>query len=70
MKPNPRKVVELLPKVHEKLSDAAHARRAKMNQLGSILVDYALEHLDDAIGEADRLLAEYEGLDGSGRFEK
>lgn len=41
-----------------------------MNQLGSVLVAYALEHLDDAIGEADRLLAEYEGLNGIGRFEK
>lgn len=61
MSMNPRKVVELMPRVHQELSDVAHERGAKMNQLGSILMAYALEHLDDAIAEADRLLAEYEG---------
>jgi hypothetical protein len=61
MSMNPRKVVELLPRVHQELSDVAHERGAKMNQLGSILMAYALEHLDDAIAEADHLLAEYEG---------
>lgn len=61
MSMNPRKVVELMPRVHQKLSDVAHERGAKMNQLGSILMAYALEHLDDAIAEADRLISEYEG---------
>lgn len=61
MNPNTRKVVELMPKLHERLSDVAHERRARMNQLGSILMAYALEHIDDAISNADKLLEQYEG---------
>lgn len=61
MNPNPRKVVELLPRLHENLSDVAHDRRAKMNQLGSVLMAYALEHIDEALADADRLLEKYEG---------
>ena len=61
MSMNPRKVVELLPRVHQELSDVAHDKGAKMNQLGSLLVAYALEHLDDALADADRLLDKYEG---------
>lgn len=61
MNPNPRKVVELMPRVHERLSDESHARRAKMNELGSLLLAYAMEHIDDALADAERLLKEYEG---------
>lgn len=61
MNPNARKVVELLPRLHERLSDVAHARRARMNQLGSILMAYALEHIDEALSDSDRLLQDYEG---------
>lgn len=61
MNPNARKVVELLPRLHERLSDEAHNRRARMNQLGSILIAYAMEHMDDALADADRLLQQYEG---------
>lgn len=61
MNPTPRKVVELMPRLHEKISDEAHARRVRMNHFGSILMAYALEHMDDALAEADRLTELYDG---------
>jgi hypothetical protein len=56
-----RKVLEVLPRLHEHIKDAAHARRVPLNQLATVLAAYAAEHIEEAIHEADRLLAEWEG---------
>lgn len=57
-----RKVVELLPRLQQHVKDAANRRHVPLNQLATVLVAYAVEHMDDAIHEADRLLTEWEGL--------
>lgn len=55
-----RKVVELDPALHATVVDHAHAMRCKVKDLATVLIAYALEHKDDAISEADRLLAYWE----------
>lgn len=55
-----RKVVEIEPALHAALTDLAHEMRCKVKDLACVLVAYALEHKDDAIHEADRLLAYWE----------
>lgn len=55
-----RKVVKIEPALHAALTDLAHDMRCKVKDLSCVLVAYALEHKDDAISEADRLLAYWE----------
>lgn len=55
-----RKVIELNPALHAAVIDAAHLQRCKVKDLGIVLVAYALEHLDDALHNADRLYTHWE----------
>jgi len=55
-----RKVIELEPALHGAVIDLAHEMRCKVKDLACVLVAYALEHKDDAIQEADRLLTHWE----------
>lgn len=55
-----RKVVELEPALHAAIIDAAHEMRCKVKELATVLIAYALEHKDDAIADADRLLTHWE----------
>lgn len=55
-----RKVIELEPALHAAVIDLAHEMRCKVKDLACVLVAYALEHKDDAIQEADRLLTYWE----------
>lgn len=55
-----RKVVELDPALHAAVVDHAHNMRCKVKDLATVLIAYALEHKDDAILEADRLLTHWE----------
>lgn len=57
-----RKVVELNPALHAAVIDAAHTQRCKVKDLAIVLVAYALEHLDDALHEADRLYTHWESV--------
>lgn len=58
-----RKVLEVMPELHERVSDVAHDKRIKMSVLSSVLIAYALENLERAIADADRLLAEAEQIE-------
>ena len=55
-----RKVVELEPALHGAVTDLAHEMRCKVKDLSCVLIAYALEHKDDAIADADRLLSYWE----------
>lgn len=55
-----RKVIELEPALHAAVIDLAHTHRCKVKDLSCVLIAYALEHKDDAIQEADRLLTHWE----------
>lgn len=55
-----RKVIELNPALHAAVIDAAHDQRCKVKDLAIVLVAYALEHLDDALHDADRLYTHWE----------
>ena len=55
-----RKVVELEPALHDAVLSKAHHARCKVKDLSTVLVAYALEHFEDAISNADRLLNEWE----------
>lgn len=55
-----RKVIELNPSLHAAVIDAAHDQRCKVKDLAIVLVAYALEHLDDALHDADRLYVKWE----------
>lgn len=61
MSTTPRKVLEVLPRLQQRIKDEANSRRVALNLLATVLVAYAVEHMDDAIHDADRLLAEWEG---------
>lgn len=58
-----RKVIEVEPALHAAVQDLAHDLRCKLKDLGTVLLAYALEHKDDAIHEADRLLTHWESQD-------
>lgn len=58
-----RKVVELEPALHGAVVDLAHGLRCKVKDLSCVLVAYALEHKDDALAEADRLLTVWENAE-------
>lgn len=55
-----RKVIEVEPALHAAVQDLAHNMRCKIKDLGTVLLAYALEHQDDALHEADRLLTHWE----------
>lgn len=55
-----RKVIEVEPALHAAVQDLAHEMRCKIKDLGTVLLAYALEHRNDAIHEADRLLTHWE----------
>lgn len=55
-----RKVVELEPALHAAVTDLAHEMRCKVKDLSCILIAYALEHQENAIADADRLLSYWE----------
>lgn len=55
-----RKVVELEPALHAAVVDQAHAMRCKVKDLATVLIAYALEHKDNAISAADRLMTYWE----------
>jgi len=58
-----RKVLEVMPELHSRVSDVAHEKRIKMMVLTSVLIAYGLENLERAIMDADRLLADAEDID-------
>lgn len=55
-----RKVLEITPALHAAVYDHAHNARCKVKDLAVVLVAYALEHLPEALHEADRLLTYWE----------
>lgn len=56
-----RKVVEVVfPALHQAVIDEAHIGGVKVNLLASVLLAYALEHKEDALAHADRLIDEWE----------
>lgn len=55
-----RKVIELNPALHAAVIDAAHDQRCKVKDLSIVLVAYALEHIQDALHDADRLYTKWE----------
>lgn len=58
-----RKVVELDIALHSAVLDVAHRHRCKVKDLATVLIAYAMEHLDDAIHDADRLLTKWENAE-------
>lgn len=55
-----RKVLEVQPALQQVIVRTAQEKHVKVHLLATVLVAYALEHIDDAIADAERLLEQWE----------
>lgn len=60
MKISHRKVVEVLPGLHNAIKREAERRHLRVSLLATVLLAYGLEHIDKAITETDSLLEKHE----------
>lgn len=60
MKISSRKVLEVLPRLHEKVKEEAERRHLRISLLSTVLIAYGIEHIEKAIAEADHLINNYE----------